>query len=293
MKNFYAFLTAFCVCLTAGQAMAALSVNKSSSVGSVSGAAVSSGGGTTSGGIKKAASVTAQEKSGLESITSGSLLPGVIGLVSGVSALTKQQKELEAECVPTGTEIEFVNDLVKEYAKIGEKTAKEMFGTEGECLAGYTYKQSVADNKPVKADTCYADAFHDTTDKPIWNGYPKAEVAEYCADGSLDMCSGSKRKKVSNIYEIFDQITFSEEDLTEAEASKYQKFKEKIEKCAPTKVASRKKEAYVGFVQNAISSAGQKTNTGTVWEAVGGMTQSGGLSGVQNLLPAVTQFLDK
>ena len=60
--------------------------------------------------VKKASSVKKQDTGGIESITNGSLLPGVIGLVSNVSALKKQTEELKAECVPSGSEQSWLNN---------------------------------------------------------------------------------------------------------------------------------------------------------------------------------------
>ena len=94
-------------------------------------------------------------------------------------------------------------------------------------------------------------------------------------------------------------IDFGEEDYTADEVQMYHKLMEKMEKCAPEKIAARKKQAYAGFITSTISNAGQSTNTGSIMDAVGGLTQSmgggsglsGSLGGLGSMLPSVTQFL--
>lgn len=243
--------------------------------------------------VKKASPVKKQEKSGLESITTNSLLPGVVGLITNVSALTKQQKELQAECVPTSTELNWVDNMVKEYAKVGEEKPEDMVKRIGmkECATGESYKDTVKMGVSQGLDPC-VDVFSEGD--VIWKNYPKTATGTYCADGSLDICSSSKKKTVTNMYAIFGAISFVKEDYTAGEADTYIKLMEKTEKCAPEKISQRSRAAYTEFLKTTITGAGQKTNTGTVWDAIGTLTQSGGgLSGLGGLAPTVTQFFDK
>lgn len=244
--------------------------------------------------VKKAAPVQKQEKSGLESITSNSLVPGVVNLITGVTALTKQQKELSAECAPLGTELEWVNKMVREYAKIGEKNADEMFDaiSQDRC-DGETYSESLSVNKGTGMKPC---ADYNKDENTIWSEYPEASSGKYCADGSLEMrlCPSSKVKTDSNIYAVFGAINFSEEDYTEDEAAMYHKMLEKTEKCAPERLSQRSREAYTEFLKTTITGVGSGTNTANIFDAIGTLTQSGGgLSGLGTLAPTVTQFFDK
>lgn len=245
--------------------------------------------------VKKASSVKQQEKSGLESVTSGSLIPGVIGLVSSVSALNKQQQELAAECVPTATEISWVNSMVKEYAKIGEVNAEDMQKKVGNlpCANDADYMNQVQINRPANQDVC-VPVFNEYQEiNSVWYNYPRANYAKYCADDVTYSCAESKKKTESNIYSLFATIDFTADDYTVEEATMYKKMMEKAEKCAPGKLSQRQKEAYAGFIKNTISSAGGSTGTASIMDAVGGLTQGGGLSGVQSLAPSVMQFIDK
>ena len=242
--------------------------------------------------VKKSSSVKKQEKSGLESMTSGSLLPGVIGLVTNVSALNKQQKELKAECIPSNAEVEWVNKMVKEYAKIGKVTAKDMRGSDNKCRDENHYKNEVEMLMTSDPSNICTPVFTSTGNDEIWVDYPMVVVAEYCADGSsLSDCSSSKKKKESNIYTIFGKLGFDQEDYLTDEATMYVKMMEKAEKCAPERLSAASKQAYANFLKTTIAGAGQSTNTGTIWDAVGGLTQGNGLSGVGNLAPTVLQLM--
>lgn len=242
---------------------------------------------------KKASSVKQQEKSGLESVTSGSLLPGVIGLVTNVAALNKQTQELAAECVPTSAEITWVNNMVKEYAKIADITADDMrnkIGTNS-CVNDSQYVQEVQTNRPANQSVC-VPVFNEEVNVIWWN-YPRANYAKYCAGDVTFTCGESKKKTETNFYDVFASIDFAEEDYTLDEATMYKKLVEKTEKCAPGKVAQRQKEAYATFLKGTIAGAGTSTNTGGIMDAVGGLTSGGGLSGIGTLGTSVMQFLDK
>ena len=54
-------------------------------------------------------------------------------------------------------------------------------------------------------------------------------------------------------------------------------------------------EAFGGFVTNTIGNMGQKTNTGSVMDAVTGVlgNSGGGLGNLGGLATVATQFLDK
>jgi len=276
MKKFFAFFMALGVCVTGFSAMAFDAQNNTQR--------------------KKAASVKQQEKSGMETITTGSLLPGVIGLVSNVSALNKQQKELAAECVPNATEINWVNNMVKEYAKSGGTSAEKMLaavkGGGEKCGPNDSYAESLKVTVAAKLEPC-TKTFEEAGDQNmIWQGYPKAEYGYYCADGMLT-CATSKQKQMTNMYKIFGAIDFTVADYSADEATMYGKIMEKAEKCSPENISKRNKEAYTSFITTTIANgSGTSANTGSIMQAVGGLG-SGGLSGLGSLAPTVTQFLDK
>ena len=248
-----------------------------------------------SSGVKKAAPVATKQTDKMESVTS--LLPTVIGLVGSVKALNAQQQQLTAECAPTSSEIQLVNDLVKEWAKTGAVTAASAASgiADRTCSTDptnnsnhYASFMKYADEK----ETCYETFTSSSDDGKIWHKFPKASSAHICDDVDTKNC-----KDVSNIYEVFSRIPFTEEDYTESEASRIAKLIEKSNKCAPGKVNAAKRELYGNFVTQTLGSVGQTTGaagTSSVLEAVSSM---GGSGNIQSILPSLgtmaTQMLDK
>ncbi|MDR1361559.1 MAG: hypothetical protein LBJ18_04670, partial [Rickettsiales bacterium] len=74
--------------------------------------------------IKKAAPVAAKASGGTEG--AASLVPSVLGLVTGVMQMNSQMKALTGECLPSAAERTFVDNTMKEWAKAGQTTAKSM-----------------------------------------------------------------------------------------------------------------------------------------------------------------------
>lgn len=233
--------------------------------------------------VKKAAPVATKQADKLESATS--LLPTVIGLVTSAKDLSTKQQQLSADCAPTATEMEAVNDLVKEWAKTGTVTASSAAsGLGSKCgTGGYKWQMAYGD----EGEDCY-DVFDGKDDKDsVWEGFPKVTSASRCdAGGNNKNC-----KTVSNIYDIFSKIPFSEdEDYTKAELKKIGKLKEKMERCAPGKINAAKRELYGNFVTQALGSVGQTTGaagTASVLEAV---TSLGGSGNIQSMLPSLGQM---
>lgn len=237
--------------------------------------------------IKKAAPVATKKTEAVESATS--LLPSVIGLVANVKALQAQQQQLSAECAPTSDELNTVNELVKEWAKLGEVTKDSAASGLGDkCPGGYGEFVQYAD----KNESCY-DTFHSSADDgTVWQDFPKASSAQKCEDGNSKKCTN-----VSNIYDIFGKIPFSDDDYTKSEAKKVAKLKEKAQRCAPAKLAAAKREMYGGFLTQTLGSVGQSTGaagTSSVLQAVSSM---GGSGDFKSMLPSLgsmaTQMLDK
>ena len=228
--------------------------------------------------VKKAAPVATKKADVVESTTS--LLPTVIGLVSNVKALNAQQQQLSADCAPTSDEINTVNDLVKEWAKLGETTAAAAVSGLGDldCTDGFQTFITDADSDEMCYETFKTDLDKDT----VWAGFPKVSSAQKCPDGSSKNC-----KTVSNIYDIFGKIPFSDDDYTKSEAKKIAALKEKAQKCAPAKLAAAKRELYGGFLTQTLSSVGQTTGaagTSSVLQAVSSM---GGSGDIKSMLPSL------
>lgn len=243
--------------------------------------------------IKKAAPVATQSAS--VSSATASLVPSVLSLVSNVQQLTAKQKEMTTECMPSSTEITFVNNIVKEWAKTGAMSAEDVQKQlrRRPCEGGTGYESDVDFNYNTGLDDiCYDNFVGVGNDNMVWYRYPKVGMATYCDDGS----STCKNKKtVSDIYEIFNLVDFSEADYTKSEATMAAKLISKIEECSNAKLSQKKRAMWGEFLTTTIGSVGQKTNTSTIMETVGNITKSGTnlTGGLSSLGSVATQFLNK
>ena len=236
--------------------------------------------------IKKAAPVATKKADAVESATS--LLPTVINLVGSVKTLKSQQQQLSADCAPTSDEISTVNDLVKEWAKLGETTPSSAASGLGdmECNGSYQTYLELYD------EACYETFTGTANDGTVWEGFPKVSSGKKCKDDA-----GKKCETISNIYDIFVKIPFGDADYTKAEAKKVAALKEKAQRCAPAKIKAAERELYGGFLTQTLGSIGQSSGaagTGSVLEAVSSM---GGSGDVKSMLPSLgsmaTQLFDK
>lgn len=242
--------------------------------------------------VKKAAPVATQESAGTAG--AASLIPTVLGLVSGVQALNAQQKALTAECIPTTAELNFVNTTMQEWAKTGAATADDVQRTlrRKRCQSASGGYQSAVRIAAATdgAEICY-DWFGDNAEM-VWYQFPKASKATYCPDGSISTtCKDAKT--VSDIYEIFNLIDFGTDDYTAAEATMAAKLLNKIESCSNAKLSAKKKAMWGEFLIDTVGNLGQGTNTGAIMQQVQSMSGMGGLGAISSLGGIVGQTFDK
>lgn len=251
--------------------------------------------------IVKAPTVATQKAS--PQAAGASLIPTVTNLISGVQALTQKQKALTGECVPTSSEISWVNNMIKEWAKTGAMTADEAEKAMSmqRCTDGPTggYEESAR----LAADTddadflCF-DYFGGSGDKgTVWENFPMASKGYYCTDGSVGSCSDKHKKEVSNIYDVFNLIEFTESDYTEEEYAVASKLMAKIENCSNAKISARKRALWGEFLNSTIGSLGQKTNsaniTGVVQSVAGSVGGGNGGLNLQSLTGVAGQLFQQ
>lgn len=248
---------------------------------------------------KKAASVAKQDASTSTTNVGASLLPTALNLATNVIALNQQQKALVAECEPNSREITFVNNLIKEWAIAGA-TNPLATGSRGmrPCDSGESYESTVTGagmGVTIDASAICYDTFSEADARgAVWAGFPKAAVVEYCSDGgTLSMCGKNKRKKMTNMWTLFDMIDFDNKDYTRTEASQAVALLQKATNCSGNKLAAKRLETFGGFITNTISTMGQPTNTGNVMNAVTSIVGQTGMGGIGNLATVASQFLDK
>ena len=242
--------------------------------------------------VKKAAPVAT--KSSSSSNTTSSLAGTALQFGLNVAQLTKKQKELTAECIPSSAEITFVNNIIKEWAKTGAMTAQEIEYklNRRRCSGGTGYENDVRENASTGLDDICYDNFSGYSDQDtIWYGFPKASLATYCSDGSYT-CKNKKTQ--SDIYEIFNLVDFDTNDYTKQELTMATKLMDKIENCSNAKLSQKKRAMWGEFLTTTIGGVGQKTNTGDIMSTVSQITQSGGgIGGLGSLGSIATQFLTK
>lgn len=237
--------------------------------------------------IKKAAPVATKKADTMESATS--LLPAVIGLVSNVKTLQAQQQALSADCAPTSDEINTVNDLVKEWAKLGEVTPDTASSGLGERHdGGYQTCIDFADAD----ESCYEAFSGSANEGTVWKDFPKASQGKKCKGDGNKNCT-----TVSNIYDIFGRLPFGDDDYTQAEARKVAQLKEKAQRCAPERIAAQKRELYGGFLTQTLSSVGQSSGAAGTSSVLDAVSSMGGSGDLKSMLPSLgqmaTQALDK
>lgn len=239
--------------------------------------------------VKKAAPVATQQQSAIDTTTS--LVPTVLSLASGIKEINAKQRALDAECKPTSTEISFVNNMIKEWAKTGAMSAREALGSHM-CCGAVPYRTHVQNGEAelTGVELCW-DCFDDKD--AIWHGYPMASVGEYCDDG-LCSASSKNRKTISNIYDVFNLVDFSPADYTATEATMAAKILDKVDSCSSSRLSAKKRDAWGEFLKNTMGGIGAKTNTATIMQSVSNLTNSGaGLGGLSSLGGVAAQFLDR
>lgn len=245
--------------------------------------------------IKKAAPVaTKSAATSGNSDPAGSLLPTVVGLVSGISQLNKQTRALSAECQPTAQEINFVDNTIKEWAKTGAATADEVETAlrMKRCASPNGYATAARLNAAADgADICY-DWYGDDEKNAVWYRFPKVGKTTYCTDGTLS-CGLKEQKIASNIYEIFNLVDFGVNDYTASEATMAAKLLDKIEKCSSAKLSAKKRAMWGEFLIDTVGNMGQKTNTGAIMQQIQQTSGSGGLGALSSFGNIAAQVLNK
>ena len=247
--------------------------------------------------IKKAAPVATQQATVMDD--AASLGGTVMAIVSGVKELTAKTNALTAECLPTSAEITFVDNIVKEWAKTGAATAQDVqtllkrkpcdnaSGTGG-------YQASVRIATSVDGmEICYDTFRGPGNEGMVWENFPKVGKATYCDDGSATC--GKNQKTMSDIYEIFNLVDFTEDDYTPTEATMAGKLIAKIEKCSTAKLSQAKRTLWGNYLVETIGNLGQKTSTSDIMGTVSGVVNSGGgaMGGLSSIGAFISNTMNK
>jgi hypothetical protein len=243
--------------------------------------------------VKKASPVATKSSAGTEG--AASLVPTVIGLVSGVIEMNAKQNALTAECIPSSAEMTFVDNTIKEWAKTGQVTAaaiKTRLRREPCLAASNGYATAASAMASPGLTVCYNHFKGVGNDGMVWEGFPKTGKGTYCKSGAYT-CSGSDLITVSDTYDLFNLIDFGPADYTPAEATMAAKLLSKVEACSSSRLNAKKKALWGEFLVSTAGSLGQKTNTGTIMDQVGGIATGGGAGALGSLGSIATQFMNK
>ena len=280
MKKISRFLSALVIVgmqspVGGGRAFAASIAAASASAGS------SGGGGIT---IKKAGAVKEQPQEKMDAFTGTNLAGMAIGLVAAVQSMKKEERGMNESCKPSTEQVNFVNKMMKEYAKIGQNPAdktKEAVGAPASGNCG-TYENYVLSG--MGGEICY-DVFKDPTDDEnrIWAQYPKAAQAVRACPKNKPGCAEPDKKYYSNAYEIYAQMGWTEADLLPDELSQHAAVMRKVEDCSAESLNRKQKEMAGNVITGAIGTLGKKQNTAatmqTAMGVVAGMDAPTGLGG--------------
>jgi hypothetical protein len=236
--------------------------------------------------IKKADTVAVQkQETGAAGLMSGnSLIPTALGLVGNVMALTQQQNALTKECEPTDAEISAVKGLMQEWARAGG--SPPTFGSDrGPCVYGTGVDYAASVGISVEGiQPCYNNFNGSSSDVfQVYAGYPYPGKGWKLKDPSAG--KNEKNKIIlSDLYEMFAAIGFSDADYLPSEVSVVTPMKEKALKCAPAVLKAKQKELWGGMLVQTVGGLGQKQNTGDTMSQVGQIMQSGGGSPLGSLM---------
>ncbi|MCM1294975.1 MAG: hypothetical protein NC311_05490 [Muribaculaceae bacterium] len=243
--------------------------------------------------VKKAAPVATQSASVTDS--SASLVGSVLGLVSTVQQLNAKQKALTEECIPSSSEINFVDKIVKEWAMTGSASAKDVESSLrrkpcDNASGGYAWNAKIADQGEL-TDVCFDTFKGSGNDGMVWAGFPKVGIAKFCPNGD-DTCK--TQKTVSDIYDIFNLVDFETKDYTAQDLTMAAKLMDKIENCSSAKLSAKKRALWGEFLTTTLGNVGQKTNTANILQQVSSINSSGGgLGSLGSLGTMATQYLDR
>lgn len=234
--------------------------------------------------IRKAETVMSGPNTSSSGTDAASLVPTALGLVSNVMALNQQQNALSAECAPSSSEVNFVNNMMKEWAKVGQMTADgamRILGVEA-CRDPNGYSANEQVRAGTKGVPACVNFFGNSSDAgAIWQGYPKVGTADICKSPPCNR--PAERQTVTDMYEIFDLIAFGPTDFLPAEATMAARILEKAERCAPAKISAKKRELWGEFLVGTASNLGQRQNTENIMNSVGQMVQGGGMSSLAGI----------
>jgi len=241
--------------------------------------------------IKKDSGVAVQDNKMADGGGIANVLGTAVNLLSAVNTMKTQEKYLDDSCAPDSSDLQFVNSMVREYARIDAATASEMFAAlPPQQKQNCSYAQTANAGQGVAV--CY-DWFSGAENAGrVWADYPMASLERLCPPEKPG-CLQTETKTYSNIYEIYRAMNWTEDDLLPNEIAQHTRLMKKMETCSPELIKQQKMQMTGALIQNTINSIGKPQDmTSSMTQMNQLMQQSGtGGQGVNPLMQMGTMML--
>jgi len=276
---------------------------------------------------RRADVVAAQAPAAASPMTAGSLLATAINLGIGAMALQNQLKATAAACVPSVSDVNFVQRMVLEVAKTGVKASEFTKSAGGSCLenVGNDFKtraQNIHDGQAQRGEGKCADTV--PTGDSIWDG-TNVRLAANCTINGISFCTGTgdsrvitmdgallkgfpivsnenvqrtanqaNRANFTNIHDIFAAAMgyFQPDDLLESEINQAHRLSQLSEQCSETRLRAQQRQLWMNFAGGAIMGLGEgnmQADIGMAMQAAQGAAGGAGVTGT--LLQMAPMFL--
>jgi hypothetical protein len=228
------------------------------------------------------------------------LLPTALNLAVGVMALQAEMQALDARCVVTQSEVDWVNTMIRRWTEAGGVPP------EGEMVVGIRhcggenmrFRDHITTSRGGRArgnDALCFERFGEndgaSSSGMIWYGAPRASRHCICKNNVNASCPGSctvdQQEWFSNAFHIFQLIDFSDADFLAGETNHLAPMRRKFSDCA--RLTEDRRNLVLGFALDTAGSLGQPQNPATTMQAVGTLMQSGaaGQSGTAQMVTSL------
>jgi len=231
--------------------------------------------------IRRADAVASAPSAQTGQSQTASLVPTALGLVAGIMSLNQEMRTLDERCRPSSSEIRWLNDLMKEWAKAGAPKPKpeENMGRMRPCDGTFANDVGLSGPSRANRDVCFEVFSGQGNDDMIWAGFPRAaDTVCRCKGAHTTGCSGCRvqdQEWFSNAYEIFALIDWSDNDFIAREASILPTWRRKVDECSPVRLAQHRRELWGGFAMQTAASLGQQQDMATTMQNVNVLMQAG------------------
>jgi len=245
--------------------------------------------------LVRRADVVAAAPAERQRMDAGGLITTALGMGMGIWQLTQEQQTLAAECRPSEAQIEWLNRMMREWARAGG--INTMAATHNQHVCRISFAEHVRQSHSNDFSMCHP-IFPNTGANAgmIWQGFPMAAIAYRCTDETAfgQICPLNRREYVTNAFEVWTWIGFSDNDFIGDETNQLARWREFVDRCGGDRLNARRQEMWGNFMMQQAAGIGQQQDLGSIMGQVSGVMGQGGTgpaSTLLNLAPALTQNL--